>query len=117
LEVARGAIIYGWFFYPLGTLGTEQCWRVLEAGVRRRCQEVGIQTKRTGRDGRERDTRFSDNIEALSARKLITEQYRWNAIRELRNSTSHPSRQMILDPGQAQGVLEMTVSFLNELFP
>ena len=33
-EVARGAMIYGWFFYPIITLGAEQCLRVLEAGVK-----------------------------------------------------------------------------------
>jgi hypothetical protein len=29
-EVARGSMIYGWFFYPLITLGAEQCYRVLD---------------------------------------------------------------------------------------
>ncbi len=32
-EVARGAIAYGYFFYPLYTLAEEQLYRVVEAAV------------------------------------------------------------------------------------
>lgn len=118
LEVARGAMIYGWFFYPLVTLGAEQCWRVLEAGVRLRCKQVGIRTKRVGRGGRELDTNFSENVAALMGSNLISglDKARWDAVRNIRNSRSHPSQQMILDPGQAQGVLESAVEALNDLF-
>jgi hypothetical protein len=31
--VARGALVYGYFFYPLYTLGAEQLFRVAEAAV------------------------------------------------------------------------------------
>ena len=41
---------------------------------------------------------------------------RWDAVRGLRNSTSHPSGQVILDPGQGKGVLETAVELLNDLF-
>jgi hypothetical protein len=118
LEVGRAAMIYGWFFYPLVTLGAEQCWRVLESSVRLRCQQIGIQTKRTGPDGREWDTSFSDNVDALLRSKVAAglDRSRWDAVRGLRNSASHPSRQMILDPGQAHGVLELAVEVLNDLF-
>jgi hypothetical protein len=118
LEVARGAMIYGWYFYPLCTLGAEQCWRVFEAAVRLRCQQLGISIKRTGRNGRELDTSLSENVDALVTCKQIPklDKGRWDAVRRLRNSTSHPSQQMILDPGQAQGILDLTVGVLNDLF-
>lgn len=118
LEVARGAMIYGWFFYPLVTLGAEQCWRVLQAGVRLRCQQLGIQTKRKDRGGREWNTSFFENVSALLGSNLVTEldKPRWDAVRRLRNSTSHPDRQMILDPGQGRQVLGMAVEVLNDLF-
>jgi hypothetical protein len=32
-DVARGAMIYGWFFYPLFRLGEDQLHRVVEAAV------------------------------------------------------------------------------------
>src|ERR1700722_15645371 len=118
LEVARGAMIYGWFFYPLLALGAEQRWRVLETGVRIRCQQIGIQTKRTSGKGHERETNFSENVIALLGSKdaVKLDKSRWDAVRRLRNSTSHPSRQMILDPGQTQRVLETAVELLNNLF-
>lgn len=51
-EVARGSMIYGWFFYPLITLGAEQCYRVLEAAVHKRCELAGISTKKQTKKGR-----------------------------------------------------------------
>ena len=118
LEVARGAMICGWFLYPLLTLGADQCWRVLEAGVRLRCQQLGIKTKRTKEKGREEDTKFSENIGALLRSKIAVklDKSRWDAVRKLRNSTSHPSRQVNSDPGLAQGVLATAVELLNDLF-
>ncbi len=119
LEVARGAMIYGWFYYPLLTLGAEQTWRVMDLGVCIRCQQLGIKTKRTNKSqNREFDTSFSENIDALFARGPILKlaKNRWDSIRELGNSTSHPKRLMILDPGQAQVILETAVELLNDLF-
>jgi hypothetical protein len=118
LEVARGAMIYGWFFYPLVTIGAEQCLRVLESGVRLRCQQASIQTKVTRKGGREVDTSFDENVTALLGSNLLAkmDKLRWDAVRCLRNSTSHPRRQMILDPGQGQSVLELSVEVLNDLF-
>src|SRR5712691_10705007 len=49
LEVARGAIIYGWFYYPLLTLGVEQCFRCLETAARTRAKQLGIPIERPDR--------------------------------------------------------------------
>jgi hypothetical protein len=122
LEVARGAMIYGWHFYPLSTLGAEQCWRVMEAGVRVRCQQVGIPTVRTVQKGKlkgqAKENSFGENIEVLVRHGKISEpdQSRWKAVKDLRNSTSHPERKMILDSWQALGILHNSVDFLNDLF-
>ncbi len=67
LEVARGAMIYGLFFCPLVTLGSEQCYRVLEAAIRLRCDQLGLPTKTVRRNGRERDTTFNENLDDTSA--------------------------------------------------
>lgn len=64
-EVARGSMIYGWFFDPLITLGAEQCYRVLEAAVRKRCEQAGIPTKRQTKSGKIIETKFVENIEAF----------------------------------------------------
>jgi len=118
LEVARGAMIYGWYFYPLIALGMEQCWRILETGVRVRCQQANIPTKIVTPKAKEIDATFDNNIKALIKNKIIskTDKERWKAVRKLRNCSSHPERQSIYDPGQAQGILSLAVDLLNDLF-
>ena len=68
--------------------------------------------------GREKETNFSENVVALLGSKAAVklDKTRWDVVRSLRNSTSHPSRQVILDPGQAQGVFETAVELLNNQF-
>jgi hypothetical protein len=118
IEVARGAMIYGWYFYPLATLGAEQCWRIMEAGARARCKQVGIVTTKPIGKGKLRENSFNENIDALVKHNKIStpDQTRWKCVKELRNTASHPERQMILDSWQALGVLETCVDFLNDLF-
>jgi hypothetical protein len=120
LEVARGAMIYGWYFKPLLTLGTEQCYRLLDTGTRMRCNQVGIDTVVTDKNGYKRDTRFKENTDALMKRGFLsnteTDKKRWDEIRDARNTASHPQQQLGFDPGSAQGYLESVVDCLNDLF-
>ena len=108
LEVARGAMIYGWYFNPLLTLGDDQCWRIQETAVRVRCRQAGIPTYTT----------FDANIKALIKNGIIstTDERRLEAVRNLRNEASHPKKQLVFDPGRAQGSLNSVVDFLNGLF-
>jgi hypothetical protein len=118
-EVARGAMIYGWFFYPIITLSAEQCLRVLEAGVKACCESHRILTKKRNKKGELLDTSYSDNLKKLKKHRVIPEsgENLWNVARKLRNLTSHPERQIILPPGITWGVLQATADRLNELFP
>jgi hypothetical protein len=118
MEVARAAMIYSWYFYPLATLGVEQCHRLLDMGTRIRCERAGISTKRATKSGVERDTSFKENTFSLVARNIIApaDVERWDASRFLRNMSSHPTHRSIYDPGQAQGILEFTTELLNDLF-
>lgn len=117
-EVARASMIYGWFFYPLITLGAEQCYRVLEAAVRKRCEQAGIPTKRQTKKGKLIDLRFVENIESLMKAGIIdgTDRPRWEAIRNLRNIASHPNSQTILAPGATTDILAAAAELLNSLF-
>lgn len=117
-EVARGSMIYGWFFYPLITLATEQCYRVIEAAVRKRCQQAGIPTKKQSKSGRTIETKFVQNIESLIGAGIIAEadRSRWDVTRRLRNITSHPDFQMILPPGTTTSHLVSTAEMLNSLY-
>jgi hypothetical protein len=108
-EVARGAMIYGYFFYPLFTLAAEQLFRVSEAAVSHKCKALGAPKSKR---------KFIEKIEWLINNGIIpsSELIRWDAIRNLRNAASHPERQSILAPGNAIGLLEGISRQINSLF-
>jgi len=105
-EVARGTMCYGFFFYPLYTLGTEQLYRVAEAGIRHRC-------------GGKKRAKLADLIDQLVAEGVVPEDQRsrLDALRLLRNYSSHPEDQTILLPGDARNTVERVGELLNALFP
>lgn len=108
-EVARGAMVYGYFFYPLYTLAAEQLFRVCESAVAHRC--LGLEAPNSKRT-------FKQRIDSLVEEGIIprSDNIRWDAIRHLRNSASHPERQTIITPGNAIGDLENIASKINSLF-
>ena len=108
-EVARGAMAYGYFFYPLYTLAAQHLFRVAEAAVAHKCKALGAPKSRKT---------FKKRISWLVDEGVIpsSEFIRWDAIRELRNAASHPERQSILTPGNAIGLLERIAVQINSLF-
>jgi hypothetical protein len=110
LEVARGAIIYAIFFYPLLTLGAEQLFRIGESAVAARCAQLNAPAG---------VKRFAQMIAWLEATGVIPagRRLQWQALKQLRNAASHPKEQDICAPGDAMHILELTVEFLNSLFP
>lgn len=108
-EVARGAMVYGYFFYPLYNLALEQLFRVAEAAVTFKCKELNAPKSRD---------KFSKKIKWLVSEKIIREEEfnRWDAIRHLRNFASHPKDQTILPPGSATGMMEDIAGQINALF-
>lgn len=108
-EVARGAMVYGFFFYPLYTLSSEQLYRVAETAVKQKC----IQLRET-----EGIRSFARRIKWLHAVGVIPDSdlIRWEAIRNLRNVASHPDKQSIITPGNAIGTLERLSELINSLF-
>lgn len=117
-EIARGSILYGWLFYPLLTLASEQLHRVQEAAVRARCKIAGIPVIKTQKDGRFRSRNFADLIGALAGRGIIRSDERkmWDAARNLRNMSSHPERPTILPPGLALAAIDVTARKINQIF-
>ena len=107
-EVARGTMIYGWFFYPLLTLGAEQAFRVAEAAVNHKCDELGFKGRRA----------FEKRLEWLAEQDVIraTSKKTWHAVRELRNIGSHPDSQQIFSPGMAVESLQRCAELINSLF-
>jgi len=106
-EVVRGCMIYSWFFYPLATLGLEQCTRIAEFAVRERCRVLQREPEN-----------FFVNLETLVTAGVISadEEPRWQALRGLRNDRSHLKGYMLVDPGQAVDFLKTTAELVNALF-
>jgi hypothetical protein len=107
-EVARGALAYGYFFYPLFTLAAEQLYRVAEAAVSAKCTLLGAPKRFS----------FQEKIQFLLDRNVIAGENfpQWNAVRLLRNKSSHPKEQTILTPGMVATMLEQIAKRINELF-
>jgi hypothetical protein len=107
-EVARGAMCYGYVFYPLWTLAAEQLFRVVEAAASLRCRELGAPRKvRT----------FEDKINFLNAQPSAgTVEINWHAVRFLRNEASHPKQQTLVPAAMALPLVQGTARALNQLF-
>jgi hypothetical protein len=109
-EVARGSMCYGWFFYPLYSLATQQLFRVVEAAVAVRCQDLGAGAGVSN---------FHRRIEFLLAAGAIApdEGGRWDTLRRLRNEASHARQPHIFTPFMALDVLRLTAEVVSALFP
>ncbi len=108
-EVARGAMCYGYFFYPLYTLADEQLYRVVETAVSLKCKALSAP---------KRVKTFAQGIDYLIEVSIIpeSEKLRWEGIRGLRNGASHPENQSIVPPGNAIHSLHLIAKIINLLF-
>ena len=108
-EVSRGAMAYGYFFYPLYTLAMEQLFRVAEAAV---------ENKYSALRAPKSTKKFEEKINWLVNKSIIpqSESGQWKAVRKLRNITSHPKSQSIYPPTSTIAILEHVASQINSLF-
>jgi len=108
-EVARGAMVYSYFFYPLFTIALEQLFRVGESAIKAK-----VALCNTGKSSRH----LVRQIEILQEAGVLDEPtaFRWQQLRTLRNIASHPENQSIYPPGQVIGVMEKLVDDVNKLF-
>jgi|SRR5208283_1016659 len=109
-EVARGAMVYSYFFYPLYTLAVDQLFRVGETALVLKSKKLGYSKK---------DMRLSALIQFLKEKKVFDEMAskRWEALRFLRNKASHRQDQSIYWPAAALGILENITEDINALYP
>lgn len=107
-EVARGAMVYGYFFYPLYTLGFEQLSRVSEAAIAHKWEQCNGPKKKT----------FQQRIEWLTQNGYLSEENskHWDSFRHLRNISSHPVSQNILMPSDAIRLTRVLSEQINILF-
>jgi hypothetical protein len=116
-EVARGSMAYAVFFLPLASLAAEQCYRVLEVGARRRCDDLGLKGNRV-KGKKLQDLAFANAVATLTAAEAFQKRdvEAWTTMPFLRNRFSHPKSQTILSLDSALDVLAFTAALLNRLF-
>jgi hypothetical protein len=110
--VARGALLYGYFFYPLFTLGTEQLFRIAESAVGHKCVAIGVPEKKL------EDMNFQRRLAHLVDEGMISSvaHRRWDALRHLRNLTSHPKDQTVMFAYDTIYELRLVAADIDALF-
>jgi hypothetical protein len=118
-EVARGVLLYGWFYYPLYALGEHQLRRVADAAVLHRYQQAdGPPSKRRDPEDDVRWPNFKRRVDWLIEHGIIPveKRGRLDAIRELRNETTHASIRHLVMPLDVLNVLDLLAPQIDALF-
>jgi hypothetical protein len=102
------ALAYSYFYYPLMTLCSEQALRVVEAALREKCNQMRAPPLSS----------IKSTVDWLIARQGIStsDRDRWEALRMLRNHSSHPRSPSIINVAMMQIHIETAAEFINHLF-
>lgn len=108
VATAQGAMAYGYFYYPLYTLGVDHLYRALEAAVVHRARAEGFTGKRL---------MLKDALDWLASKGIIDPSRRraLEPFRTLRNEASHPKFQSLFTPGMALTLLDDISREINSL--
>ena len=108
-EVARGTMVYGYFFYPIFGLVYEQLSRVFEAAITSKCISLGFPGK---------IKRFEDKLVWLKEKGAITdrEERSWHKVRRFRNRGSHPHDYVFFHAQEVLDFLNYITPVINSLF-
>lgn len=117
-EVARGSMIYGMYYLPLASLATEEGFRVLEAGARHRCKQLGLGKKKASKPHAFSDKPYLDLVTALHKSGEIPKNdlCTWKSMVGLRNNFSHRTAAYIRARHEAIAQLAYIAELLNRLF-
>jgi len=117
-ERARVSMIYGFFFLPLVALATEESFRVLEAGVRHRCKQLGLAKHKSGKPTALPDKPYAELVAALHKAGEIPEKdlRMWKSMVFLRNTSSHGRLPSIRARHDSLSQLRHIAELLNRLF-
>lgn len=112
-EVARGTLLYGWFYYPLYAIGEEQLHRVADTASVIRYQELSGPPNKRGNV-----PSFAERIEWLVSRAVIAaeREHQWEAIRALRNIGTHARFQALHTPNDVLRSLGIVADNVSALF-
>lgn len=107
--VARAAMIYGYFYYPLYTVGPQHAYGAVEAAVAEKCKQVAITGRMRGLHAMTTRLHAAGHISDAQLAQL-------ESLRELRNDSAHPRFQSTFPPGMAQKFLRDVAEAVNSLF-
>ena len=108
-EAARGAMLYGCFFYPLFALGADQLLRVAESAVTHKCSIRKLAKK---------SARYEIKLQKLKDSGYLTtdEHDGWELLRKMRNELSHSKIQTVFPAFEAISILKNVADKINRLF-
>jgi hypothetical protein len=111
--VARGAMLYGSFFYPLWALGSERLFVVADAAVAAKYDAAGGTRRANGRL-----PTYHARLMWLRDQGLLDQPSieRWEMLRMFRNSAAHPEAQTLFMPTHALTFLTNVAGDINALF-
>jgi hypothetical protein len=114
---ARGALCYGYFFYHLYALASEQLARVAEAAVSRKYEAVGgpKRVRRTP-ESKPRQATFQDQLDYLKQEGLITERDLVGCHQGCEERCVAPQDHSPQIPGQAVGRAKTLAEKINGMF-
>lgn len=113
-DVARGSMLYGYYYYPLFKLGVDLMHRVAEAALSEKYRQCdGPQSKKKGGF-----VSFSSKLQWLSNNQHIDVEQKdeWEWVREMRNDGSHPRDVALYPPIPSLSHVEETIQRINRLF-
>ena len=106
-QMALGAMAYAYWYYPLFTLAAQQILRVADFASDVFARERGFDLQYS----------LAARLKTLAKAQAIDELQlrRWEGIRRLRNSATHPSFQQIWGPAQAIDIARAVADAINTL--
>lgn len=117
--VARAMAIYGALFYPFYWKAIEEAMRVMEAAAKHRADELGFPGPcKNERERKHRLRSYPARLDYLHMRGIMTDSIRqqWDASRSLRNSGSHLKSRNLIDPGNAESMLNTAAMLISHIF-
>jgi hypothetical protein len=118
-DTARAALVYGFLYYELYTLGLEQLGLVAEAAFAHRAAADGCpMQKPPNKKGEVYDTTFGARIAWMTDNGHLTpaEAVRWDGHRQWRNHGAHRDDQQVIPPTIAVPMLQKLAADINALF-
>jgi hypothetical protein len=118
-EVARGALLYGWFYYALYALGEHELRRVVDAAALYRYRQAGgPPLKKPDREGKSRWPPFKARVAWLADHGILPQasRGRWEAIVDLRNEGSHATFRHLVMPIDALMTMKLLAQEISGLF-